>query len=176
MRENPAKRLPFWTALLTLLLLGSAVSAQPGPRRSAGPPDGERMLERMTRLLDLSEEQVAEIGAILEAHRSVAEQHREARRAHREAMQEALDAASPDPTEVGELFLAGREQAQQAAADRELRQEQIDGVLTEEQQAKWEGFRRGRHGPRGGPGRGLRGPKGSAPPEVGSADAPRRHP
>ncbi len=160
--------------IATIGLLISLVSvAQPRQRRAGGGgPDGagqhergpKAMIGQMQQLLDLTENQVAAIESVFENQREIGRENRAAHRANAEALKAALEQDSPDATAVGELLLAGKELRAASAADREELQGQVNAVLTDEQQATWEGFQKGRRGARGDDGkrgtRRQRGPRG----------------
>lgn len=163
------RRLALLTTLIALagLFVSLASTAQPRQRRGQGveSEDGgggrhhrgpEAVLRQMDRLLELTDEQTAALTAIFEGQRENAEADRAAQRDNREALKAELESANPDPAVVGQLMLAGRQFREQMQEQRQQLKEEIDSVLTAEQQATWEGFQKGRRGN----GRGMRGPRG----------------
>ena len=127
-----------------------------------GGADPQRMIEMMTRRLDLDETQAQTVANIVESARPEFESLRESGRSQREAMRE-LQVSDPDYG--SKLQNLAAERGELAAASTQLRgrvRAEIHAVLTPEQQQKMAefesnrrqrgGFRnggRGRHGQRG---------------------------
>jgi Spy/CpxP family protein refolding chaperone len=148
----------------TLVVIGAAglalgagmVAAQPGPggpgRRGAGGP------ERIARVLGLTEQQQAQVRQLMQAQRPKHEALREKAEANREALREALSAANPDPTAVGELAIEGQRLREEGRKLREAQDQALRQLLTPEQRTKFDalvslreerGGKRGRGGPHG---------------------------
>jgi Spy/CpxP family protein refolding chaperone len=124
---------------ITGLALGAAALAAPPPGADGpGRPDGHRMgrAEGMARHLGLSEEQKAQVQKLVEAQRPKHEALREKIEQNDRRLDEALEAATPDPLSVGELAIEGHRLRQQGKALREAQEEAVRALLTPEQQVK----------------------------------------
>jgi Spy/CpxP family protein refolding chaperone len=146
--------------VLTLALAGSA-SAQPPPPEGpegAGPRRGRA--EGMARYLGLSEAQKEQVRKLMEGRRAEHEALREQIEANSEQLRKALEVANPDPAGVGELAIEGHRLREQGRALREAQDKAVRGILTAEQQARFDAMKalRDEGGPGGfGPPRGHRG-------------------
>ncbi len=149
---------------ITGLALGAAVLfAQPPGADGPGGPGAHRMgrAEGMARYLGLSEEQKAQVEKLVQAQRPKHQALREKIEQNGQRLDEALEAASPDPLLVGELAIEGHRLRQQGKALREAHGKAVRALLTPEQQAKFDamkalredGGRRGEGRPGRGPGR-----------------------
>lgn len=148
-----------WVATSILgVLLAMVASAQPEGRHQRHRTEPGQNLERMERLLDLAPDQVEALETVFETHRTDNQGDREAQRENRMAVKEALDVDTPDALTVGQLVIEGKRLREAGKESHETLQAAVAEVLTDEQEAKWEGFLSGRRGGRdGGPGR-KRGP------------------
>ena len=160
----------------TVLWLGAALAgAQPadGP---GGPPRGPGGFrgDRMTRVLNLTEDQKAAFQKLLEEQRPQMEAlHKQMRDNHRK-LDAALEGESPDPRTVGQIVIQGNALRKQAQAQREQASQALRGLLTSEQQVKFDALQSlredggfGQGGPGFGPGpfgRGRHGGPGGRPP------------
>lgn len=154
-----------------LLLTGTAglAAAQGRPGRRPGEGDGPRHAAPMKQLaafLGLTEEQRAAWEA---AHRDVKSKveplHDQMRTLH-DQLKKALEAAKPDPTAVGKLVISIHGLQDQMRKAHEGLEQQLEGILTPEQKAKFEAFKAAREmgrGHRGPGGRGFGGPDGGGP-------------
>lgn len=144
-----------------VMWLGDPQGERPGP---GAPPPGGR--QAMIRELGLSEEQQEKVREIQDEQRAQREALFEKIAANRDALRRMLESGDADATAVGELVLAGRKLHDESRALRDAEQRAIRGVLTPEQQKKFDAIqdkRRERgpgHGPEGfpGPGRPPGGP------------------
>jgi len=138
------------------LVLGTAASAQPpaseGPG-GAGPRMGRA--EGMARFLGLSEAQKEQVSKLMEGRRAEHEALRDEVETNSEQLKKALEGANPDPVAVGELTIERHRLRAQGRALREAQDKAVRGVLTPEQQARFDAMKALHHegGPTGGPGR-----------------------
>jgi len=132
-------------ALLVLAGLAVPALAQPdGPAgerpawgRHGGPgAHGGHRLERLARVLDLTEAQVAEARALHEAARADLEPIFAASRELRTRLDGLLDAPSPDPAQVGETVIALRQNREAMRAVHEETKAGFEALLTAEQREK----------------------------------------
>jgi Spy/CpxP family protein refolding chaperone len=109
----------------------------------------------LTRMLGLSEEQQETLRGILDEQRPQLEALHEKLSANRDALHQMLEGGSADAAAVGELVLEGRRLHEEGRTLRESQHKAIRGLLTPEQQKKFDAVKE-RHrgaGPRGqGPG------------------------
>jgi Spy/CpxP family protein refolding chaperone len=151
----------------TALWLGAALAgAQPadGP---GGPPKGSGGFrgDRVARVLDLTEDQRAAFQKLLEEQRPQMEALHKQMRDNHQKLDAALEGANPDSRAVGQIVIQGHALRKQAEAQREQASQALRGLLTPEQQAKFDALRSlredGGFGPGFGPGPfGRRGPGG----------------
>jgi Spy/CpxP family protein refolding chaperone len=107
--------------------------------------------------LGLSDQQKAEWRALHEKQREEMKPVMEEGRALRKRLREAVEAASPDATAVGEATLALEAHRKKVRAEREAFRQKLEGVLDPAQKEKLKAFEAGR---RTGMGRaGRRGPR-----------------
>lgn len=130
-------------ALITLavaLCLPLAAAAEPGsfgkhhrgPGRGLLPPPG---------YLDLTEEQIEAVQALRETVREEMQAEREQTRALRDELRTALEAASPDATQVGELVIQLHTKKDALRATFSDVESQLTALLAPEQLEKWENFK-----------------------------------
>ncbi len=131
-------------AMVLGLLVAGLASSQPRGAHRMGPHEQGARLEHMAKVLELSDSQEAEIKVIFEAHHDSASSQREEVKANAEALKAALDAPNPDASAVGRLVIKGHQLREQSRSERETHEANIANVLTEQQLAKWEGFKAGR--------------------------------
>lgn len=138
-----------------MLALGGSASAQ--PRAAEGPGGaGPRMgrAEGMARFLGLTEAQKEQVRKLMEGRRAEHEALREQVETNSEQLKKALEGANPDPAAVGELAIEGHRLREQGRAVREAQDKAVRGILTPEQQARFDAMKamRDEVGPMGGPG------------------------
>ncbi len=140
------------------LLLGAAATQAQPPQPGAGPPGPGLERQRahgphdaLSRMLELSESQQEKVREILDEQRPQREALHEKLSANRDALHELLESGSADASAVGELVLEGRRLHEESRGLREAEQKAIRGVLTPEQQKKFDAMkeRRRERGPRG---------------------------
>jgi Spy/CpxP family protein refolding chaperone len=145
------------TAALALATGAVAASAQPpgldGPG-GMGPRMGRA--EGMARYLGLSETQKEQVRKLMEGRRAEHQALREQLGANSEQLEKALESASPEPVVVGDLAIEGHRLREQGRALREAQDKAVRGILTPEQQTKFDAMKalRDEGGPMGGPGMG----------------------
>lgn len=151
------------SATVFSLLLGARLAmAQPAPPPGGEGPGEVGRMGREARFLELTEEQVALVGQVVEQQRPQIDALHEQMRENRMQLREALDAPAPDAQTVGELVIQGERLRQQGRTLREGTEKAIEGFLTPEQKRKREMLEAARavspsmHGPDGGPGMGSR--------------------
>jgi Spy/CpxP family protein refolding chaperone len=122
-------------AILLATLLSAPLLAQPGP----GPhgPHGQANLDALKQVLELSDQQVADLKAARESFftnelRPIMQQIREKRQALREEMQKE----SPNAAIVGQFQVETAELAKQIKAKHAAQAEQLRASLTDAQKAK----------------------------------------
>ena len=145
------------TAALTLALGAGAAGAQtPGPEGPGGMGPRMGRAEGMARFLGLSEAQKVEVRKLMEGRRAEHEALREQLETNSERLEKALESASPEPVVVGELAIEGHRLREQGRAFREAQDKAVRGILTSEQQTKFDAMKalRDEGGPMGGPGMG----------------------
>jgi Spy/CpxP family protein refolding chaperone len=126
---------------LSLALAGVALAEQ-GKR-------GGRGLARIMDELQLTDAQRQKVQPILDEQRNAARGRHEKMRADREALEAAAAAARPDPTAVGQAFLALKADRDGAKAQREALHAKVAKILTPEQNAKLDSFLAGMRAGRG---------------------------
>jgi len=148
-------------------LAGAQPAAGPG-----GPPKGPGGFrgDRMTRVLDLTEDQKAAFQKLLEEQRPQMETLHKQMRDNHQKLDAALEGESPDPRTVGQIVIQGNALRKQAQAQREQASQALRGLLTPEQQAKFDALQSLREDGGFGPGfvgpfgrRGPGGPGGRPP-------------
>jgi Spy/CpxP family protein refolding chaperone len=132
-------------AVLSVGTLAAIVSAE-------APTGDERRAERraggrgaaLAESLGLTDQQKAEWNALHEKQREEMKPVMEEGRALRKRLREAVEAASPDATAVGEATLALEAHRQKARAQREAFRQKLEGLLDPAQKEKLKAFESGR--------------------------------
>jgi Spy/CpxP family protein refolding chaperone len=142
--------LAFLGTALTLALVGSAGAQPPPPEgpEGGGPRTGRG--DGMARALGLSDAQKEQVHKLMEGRRAEHQALREQIEANSEQLGKALEAASPDPTAVGELAIEGHRLREQGKALRNAQDKAVRAILTPEQQVKFDAIAAMRE--EGGPG------------------------
>jgi Spy/CpxP family protein refolding chaperone len=142
-------------AVMAAVVLGSGAylaSAQDGPgERGHGRGRGG---ERIARFLDLSDEQQATWKSMHEKHQADMQPLREEGKALHEKLKAAMDAPTPDATQVGQATLALKAHREKVHAAQEAFKAQLAATLNPEQKTKFDALqemhRGGPEGRRGG--------------------------
>src|SRR5262249_26965886 len=100
---------------------------------AAGAPSPDAVLKDV---LGLSDAQLTQLHALLEARRSATESLVSQMQTAQKALQDALGAASPDPAAVGAALLQLQSLQKQIQAAGEAFRTQFTGILTDDQKAK----------------------------------------
>ncbi len=141
-------------AAAAVVCLGASVAgAQPGGGGGRGP--GGFMVERMARLLNLSDDQKSAFQKALDAQRPQLQALHQQLRDNRSKLHDALQGDNPDPATVGRLVIQGNALMKQAKGLRDQSNQTLRGLLTPDQQAKFDALqslRQGGFGGMGGPG------------------------
>ena len=126
--------------ILALIIATTAVAApaQHGQRPPGGRGGGILPPKALADLLDLTDQQIAQIDSLREAQKSLIQPLREKQRANREAMEAAL--AAGDSAKAGELAMAGYNTRQQIKAAHEKYDASFTALLTPAQKAKWDTY------------------------------------
>lgn len=126
-------------AAVVLVVGAAAGSAQPPPPGERGPgmgrPDGT------ARFLALSEAQQEQVRKLMDEQRPEHEALREKVERNRELLEQALEAASPDPAAVGELAIEGHRLREQGRALREAQEKALRALLTAEQRVRFDALK-----------------------------------
>ena len=142
-----------------LWLGASMAGAQPAEGPGKGGP-GRFMADRMGRALNLSDEQKASFQKALEQQRPQMQALHQQLRDNHQKLDDALKGDNPDPASVGQLVIQGHALMKRGGALREQAKQALRGLLTPEQQTKFDALEslreEGGFGP-GGPGGGPRG-------------------
>ena len=143
-------------AMVTVLLMGAGFmgTSLAAQRGGQGPRGGARGMNipserRLSRILDLTDEQNEKVNSLREAARASVQALREARRERQKQLKAALDMETSDPLRVGELVLANRDGRKKMRALYESNRESFRAILTEQQLTKLE-ERKDRRGSRRG--------------------------
>ena len=134
-------------------LFAAGVAWAGAPAQSPGRQGGSRG-QRMADHLGLTEDQKATWATLREEHRAEMMPLRQEGRDLRSRLRGAMDAASPDPTAVGNAALAMRQHRHKIKTSEDAFHTRLAGTLSDEQRTKFEAFKAGHHGGRG---RGFRG-------------------
>ena len=139
---------------LTLALGGSASAQPPASEGPGGVRPRMGRAEGMARFLDLNEAQKEQVRKLMEGRRAEHEALRDEVETNAEQLKKALEGANPDPVAVGELAIEGHRLRAQGRALREAQDKAVRGVLTPEQQSRFDAMKALRHegGPMGEPG------------------------
>jgi Spy/CpxP family protein refolding chaperone len=132
-------------------LAGAQPAGAPGGR---GP--GGFMAGRMARVLNLSDDQKTAFQKVLEQQRPQMQALHQQLRDNHGKLEEALKGDNPDPAAVGQLVIQGRALMKQGEGLREQTSQALRGLLTPDQQTKFDALqslrRGGGFGPMGGRG------------------------
>lgn len=123
------------TALLTSVAVAGSFGNGLAPRHGGGPDPDDR-LERMTVMLDLTEDQQAQIAEILEQSRAANEPAREQFKKDREALRAAQGADTFDQQKTRELAHKLADSRVDMMAERHQVRQKVDALLTPEQRQK----------------------------------------
>lgn len=156
-------------AIVFTLCLAATLRAQgPGGRGPDGPPPGDRPHGHgrmrggppLDRLLDLNETQKATFESLHKEHREAVRGVLEEQKKLGDELRQALDAARPDASSVGQKMIAMQVVRKKLEASREQLEKSLEGILDETQKQKLQmlremhkdrrpgGPRPGGHGPR----------------------------
>jgi Spy/CpxP family protein refolding chaperone len=142
-------RLAFGLGAMSLLVATVAVAQPAGPaaQRGRGP-----RFDGPARYLGLTEQQKSSFEKIRQQQQPEMKTLRDEMRDNDQRLRDALQAASPDPTTVGELAIEGHQLGEKMRALRGQTQKQLRAILTPEQQVKFDAMMalRGKEGPMGG--------------------------
>jgi Spy/CpxP family protein refolding chaperone len=138
---------------VALWLGASMVGAQPADGPGKGRP-GRFMADRMARVLDLSDDQKASFQKALEQQRPQMQTLHQQLRDNHQKLDDALKGDNPDPATVGQLVIQGQALMKKGRALRDQASQALRGLLTPEQQAKFDAMESLRQGGGFGPGRG----------------------
>jgi len=135
-------------------LFAAGVAWAGAPAQSPGRQGGSRG-QRMADHLGLTEDQKATWATLREEHRAEMMPLRQEGRDLRSRLRGAMDAASPDPTAVGNAALAMRQHRDKIKTSEDAFHTRLAGTLSDEQRTKFEAFKAAHQASRGrGPGRG----------------------
>jgi Spy/CpxP family protein refolding chaperone len=109
----------------------------PGGPPPAGAPGGSPD-DVLKEVLGLSDAQITQLHTLLDARRTANETLRTQIEAAQKALKDALDAATPDPTAVGNALLAVRNLEKQIQAANDAFRTSFEALLTADQKAKLE--------------------------------------
>jgi Spy/CpxP family protein refolding chaperone len=123
-------------AVLVLAGLAASTFAQEAPERRR---PARHRFPLCLHVLDLTDEQKAQVSAILEAARPALLEDVAAVASARETLRAALDAEPPDACTIGSAAIAVDEALQALRDGREAVREQLAAILTPEQLARFEG-------------------------------------
>ncbi|MBP6823412.1 MAG: Spy/CpxP family protein refolding chaperone [Acidobacteria bacterium] len=140
------KRIVIAASIGIVLIAGSVIAFAQGHRRghfagTGAPAFAQRFLDRASVYLGLSDEQEAQIKAILEAEKPKIQPLVAELAANRKALNEATDNGTFNETEVKAIAAKQGETLAALIVEKERVKTQILAVLTPEQRAKAEQFR-----------------------------------
>ncbi len=149
---------------LTLAAVAAFAGAQEGDKagakRSGRSGAAEFDVDRMARVLQLTEDQKAEWRRVSEDHRAQVRPLLREMRELSQRLEEEANGAAPDPAVVGQLELDRRGVAQRLTAAQGAVEKDLVRLLDREQKIRWDALREndrsGRRGPFGRRGRGPR--------------------
>jgi Spy/CpxP family protein refolding chaperone len=131
--------------LITLaIVLATASFAQPAPRGPHGGPDP-------VQFLNLTADQKTQWDALHEQLHATVQPLVEQKRSAEEQLHSLIDAASPNPTAIGNQMLAIKTIDQQIKAAHDATAAKIEAFLTADQKVKFEALRALQRPPHGGP-------------------------
>jgi Spy/CpxP family protein refolding chaperone len=120
--------------LITLaIVIATAAFAQPAPRGPHGPDP--------VQFLNLTADQKTQWDALHEQLRATVEPLMQQKHSAEEQLHSLIDAASPDPTAIGNQMLAIKAIDQQIKAAHDATATKIEAFLTADQKAKFEALR-----------------------------------
>ena len=149
----PKKTLAVLGAGALVLVLGAGTaSAQPGPSEmQAGRKSRMGRVEGLARVLGLSDQQKEQVQKLMDERRGDHQALWQKVEKNRQQLQEALASANPEPTAVGELAIEGHRLREQGRALRDAEDNAVRGLLTPDQQVKFDAMKALREqGPAGG--------------------------
>ena len=141
-KRNPKTLLA--VAALAAILAAPAFAQPPGgPGGSGGPGGpggafGERIVERLTRLLELNDTQHATLEQLADRLADTTRPIHEQMRTNQQQIETLLEGSNPDATAVGRLVVANHGLQQQIKAARERFDTDFSAVLTAEQRASYD--------------------------------------
>ena len=141
---------------LTLALGGSASAQPPAPEGPGGAGPRMGRADGMARFLGLSEAQKEQVRKLMEGRRAEHEALRGEVETNSAQLKKALEGANPDPVAVGELTIERHRLRAQGRALREAQDKAVRGILTPEQQARFDAMKALRHEGRPMGGSGMR--------------------
>jgi Spy/CpxP family protein refolding chaperone len=137
--KNHSKLLALVATLFVFTLTSTLAFAQPPQQGPKDEGKGKGPLFHCLRIVNLSEEQQAEIRGILEAAQPTLQALREEIRAQREDLKAILEGDEIDECALGAAIVSVRETEQELRGEMEKLMESIKLVLSPEQAAKLEG-------------------------------------
>ena len=126
----------FRLAVLALLAVPLSAFAQ---EAAAVRHSGRHHLKECLSILDLTDQQKADIQAILDAAKPTVEADVAAVRAARETLRAAVDSMPPDACAIGSDLLAVKASVATLQTERDAVRDQVLSTLTPDQQARLEG-------------------------------------
>lgn len=155
MKSSEKSRIGVAAVLILAALTATAAWSQGPQKRFAGGP--RHQAARLVEFLELTDTQKADWKAVHQAQSGVMKELQTRMAENRKSLHEALESDNPNPTEIGELTLAGRDLRSEAEGNRQELRASLEAILTSEQIERWEAYdaangdrrSRGRRGPRG---------------------------
>ncbi len=151
MRHELSNRRILAVAAACLLMLGVGVSATlaqgfgPGRGGKGGPPDPERMMQRMSEKLDLSAQQQDQLGALFEANREGVQAGRDEMRSARETLKETVAAETLNESAIRQAAAVVAALQTEHALSRAAFLQQVREILSAEQFAEFQELKERRH-------------------------------
>ncbi len=158
--RNTLNRVPAALAALFagFLLAAAPMAAQDEERRGKRGDFAGRQMERVARVLQLTDDQQAQWRAAHEQHGATIRGLMTEMRDLHQRLNDEAESAAPDATAVGQLELDRRAAGKRIEAARQALNEDLEALLDHDQRIRWETMRESGPGGRGGPaGRGPRG-------------------
>ncbi len=139
-KRTVAKFVPSLLLVLSAAAFSGLILAQPaGP--SPGPPDPEKMLQRLTEKLDLSDQQQQDMAAAFASHRVAMQAGMQKMQAARQALDDQIHAATFDENAIRQASATVAGLEADGAVERGKLFQQIRGILTADQLQKFEQLR-----------------------------------